>query len=387
VTGWPRPARSMASLSVVIGLLGACAVLVVLADLPGRGPAGGRGASTRSTGAARQRRLAPDLIPAPAAPATPASSAGLRLMRAAAGACQSVAFHGTQVTARWGAAGHTTAVVQVWHEPGGALLAQFADPGARPGTVADQAEIMTITPALLTLMRQNYVITYAGPGSADGRPARVIEVRRRDGGLAARYWLDDATKLPLRRQLFDTRARVFSDDAFTVLSLGPGRPAPAPAPAPGTQVWAGPLSAAGRAALRASGWPVPRTVAGGMALFQATRSATKSGPVIELSYSDGLSVVSVFLQRGELPARMPGWRMISASGGTEIYALDRDDQSIAWSAGGYVITVISDAPAGAVNRAVTSLPHVSRPDASQPDFWDRIGRGMRRIASWADPLR
>jgi hypothetical protein len=359
----------MASLSVVIGLLGACAVIAVLVDLPARSPA-----SSRGTAAARQRRLAP------AAAATPASSAGLRLMRAAADACRLVAFHGTQVTARWGTAGHSTAVVQVWHQPGGALLARFADADARPGTVADQAEIMTITAPLLALMRQNYAITYAGPGSADGRRAQVIEVRRRGGGLAARYWLDDATKLPLRRQLFDTRARLFSDDAFTALSVGSGQPAPAPASA--AQPWTGPLSSADRTALRASGWPLPRTVAGGMALFQATRAATKAGPVIELSYSDGLSVVSVFLQRGQLPARMPGWRMISAAGGSEIYALDPDDQSLAWSAGGYVVTIISDAPAAAVDRAVTSLPH-----ASPPDFWDRIGRGIRRIAAWADPLR
>lgn len=362
----------MASLSVVIGLLGACAVLAVLVDLPARGPA-----SARGTAAARQRRLAQDL--APAAPATPASSAGLRLMRAAADACRSVSFHGTQVTARWGAAGHSTAVVQVWHQPGGALLARFADTDARPGTVADQAEIMTVTAPLLALMRQNYAITYVGPGSADGRRAQVIAVRRRGGGLAARYWLDDATGLPLRRQLFDTRARLFSDDAFTALSLGPGQPAPAPAR--GAQLWAGPLSAAERTALRASGWPLPRTIAGGMALFQATRADTKAGPVIELSYSDGLSVVSVFLQRGQLPARMPGWRVISAAGGGELYALDPDDQSLAWSAGGYVVTIISDAPAAAVDRTVTSLPH-----ASPPDFWDRIGRGIRRIASWADPL-
>lgn len=363
----------MASLSVVIGLLGACAVLAVLVDLPARSPA-----SSRGTAAARQRRLAQDLVSA-AAPATPASSAGLRLMRAAADACQSVAFHGTQVTARWGAAGHTTAVVRVWHQPGGAVLAQFADPDARPGAVTDQAEIMTLTTPLLTLMRQNYVITYIGPGSVGGRRARVIEVRRRSGGLAARYWLDDATGLPLRRQLFGTRARIFSDDAFTALSLGAGQPAPAAAPA--ARQWTGPLSAAQRAALRASGWPLPRTVAGGMALFQATRAATRSGPVLELSYSDGLSVVSVFLQRGQLPARMPGWRMISASGGTEIYALDPDDQSLAWSAAGYVVTIISDAPAAAVNRAVASLPHASPAHVRPPDFWDRIGRGMRRIAA------
>jgi hypothetical protein len=368
----------MASLVVVIGLLGACAVLVVLIDSPGGSPAGA-GSADRAGAPARP----------PAVPATPAAAAALRLMRAAAAACGTVAFHGVQVDS-WPAAGRAAAQVQVWHQPGQAVLAQYAagapaadrPAGRSPAGTAlpDQADVLTITAPLLTLMRQHYLLTYAGPGRADGRAARVIEVRRPAGGLAARYWLDRATGLPLRRELYDQRGRVVAEVAFAELRLGP---APAGAmPSAAARPWPGQLTAARRAALRAAGWPLPRAVAGDLSLFAATQTVTPSGRVVELSYSDGLSVVSVFVQRGELPARLPGWRPI-ADPGHEVYALDPGDQSVAWSAGGYVVTVISDAPAGTAARAVAVRPAGNRP----PGFWSRMARGFRRLLSWANPLR
>jgi sigma-E factor negative regulatory protein RseB len=368
----------MASLVVVIGLLGACAVLVVLIDSPG-GTRAATGSGDRAGTPARP----------PATPATPADAAGLRLMQAAAAACGAVAFHGMQVDSWPEAAGRAPAEVQVWHQPGQAVLAQYAagSPAAdRPAATSpagaalpDQADVLTITAPLLALMREHYVLTYAGPGRADGRAARLIEVRRPAGGLAARYWLDRATGLPLRRELYDQRGRVVSEVAFAELRLGP---VPAGAmPSAVARPWPGQLTAARRAALRAAGWPLPRAVAGGLSLFAATQTATPSGRVVELSYSDGLSVVSVFVQRGDLPARLPGWRPI-ADRGHEVYAMDPGDQSVAWSAGGYVVTVISDGPASTAARAVTGLP-----PARPPGFWSRMGRGFRRLLSWANPLR
>ena len=125
-------------------------------------------------------------------------------------------------------------------------------------------------------MRQHYVLAYAGPGAADGRAAQVIEVRRPAGGVAARYWLDRATGLPLRRELYDQRARVVAEVAFAQLRLGP---APAGAmPSAAARPWPGELTAARRAALRAAGWPLPRALAGGLSLFAATQTATPLGP-------------------------------------------------------------------------------------------------------------
>jgi hypothetical protein len=359
----------MTSLVVVISLLGACAVLVVLVKAPARSPA----ASQNADAAGRAARPA----------ATPDASPALRLMAAAAAACQQVAFHGVQADSWPQDAAGGAAEVQVWHEPGQAVLARYAaGAAAGPGALPDQADVLTVTAPLLALMRAHYVLTEAGPGRSGGRAARVIDVRRPGGGLAARYWLDRATGLPLRREVYDQRSRVLSDVAFTELRLGPGQPGAVPSAV--ARPWAGRLTAARRAALRAAGWPLPPTMAGGLSLLAATQTVTSSGRVVELSYSDGLSVVSVFVQRGQLPARLPGWRPGSARG-HEVYAADPGDHPLAWSAGGYVVTVIADAPAGPVARAVAGLAAAGAPGRS-PGFWSRMARGFRRLLSWANPL-
>jgi sigma-E factor negative regulatory protein RseB len=380
-----RSSRRVATVAVAIGLLGACAVLVALLDAPGGSPGTARKASLalRAGSAARQRKPASTLSPGAS---TPAGRTGLRLMTEAAAACESVAFQGTQMSVWWGPSSASASVLQVWHRPGGSILAQPSategDPSGEsqinPGALSDEDDVINLTTPLLALMRANYVLSYTGTGSAVGRPAQIVEVRRRDGSLAARFWLDDGTGLPLRRELFDTSGHRFSEDAFLGLSVGMARLNGVPAA--DAQRWTGQLSAASLAALRDRGWSLPATVPGGLALFASTQTSTKSGKVVELSYSDGLSVTSVFVQRGELSRSMPGWRRVSARG-SKVYAIDPDDRSLAWSSRGFVYTVISDAPAASVDRVVSGLPH----DAS-PDFWGRIDRGLHRIASWANPF-
>jgi sigma-E factor negative regulatory protein RseB len=119
-------------------------------------------------------------------------------------------------------------------------------------------------------------------------------------------------------------------------------------------------------------------------LFAATQTSTSSGQVVGLSYSDGLSVVSLFVQRGELAGPMPGWQQVSLTGRT-VYAVDpagQGERSLSWSAGGYVYTLIADAPQPTVSQVVAALP-----GNAAPGFWQRIAHGLSRLASWANPLR
>jgi sigma-E factor negative regulatory protein RseB len=102
--------------------------------------------------------------------------------------------------------------------------------------------------------------------------------------------------------------------------------------------------------------------------------------VIDLSYSDGLAVISVFVQRGELGKPMPGWRQIGI-GGRTVYSIDPDERSFAWSSGGFVYTLVADAPAAVVSQVVTAMPNSAR-----PGFWGRMAVGFRRLASWINPL-
>jgi hypothetical protein len=87
------------------------------------------------------------------------------------------------------------------------------------------------------------------------------------------------------------------------------------------------------------------------------------------------------VQRGHLPAELTGWSEVALQG-QRVYAADPDDRSVAWSAGGFVYTVIADAPGQTVGQVVAALPHETR-----PGLVARLMRGLRRLVSWADPFR
>jgi hypothetical protein len=157
--------------------------------------------------------------------------------------------------------------------------------------------------------------------------------------------------------------------------------APAGSAAPAARPWADRLGQAQLAALRTSGWPVPAAMPAGLALFGASESGTSPGRVVDLSYSDGLSVISLFLQRGQLPTALPGWRQTEL-GGHPVYLRNPAEPDLTWSAGGYVYTVVAGAPVAVIASAVDSLPHQGR-----PGFWGRMNRGMHRMLSWINPFR
>src|SRR5262245_11277674 len=214
----------------------------VLVGLVASGVALASGLGLLTGGAGAQQPLAGR------APANgPAQAAGLKLLRAAAQACRSLPYQGVEV-AWWGPgspAGGDTSVVQVWHQPGGQALTQ--DPGrqalpqppeaslAGPGPLhqpvspfgsggpnLDEAGVLGMSTQLVSLLAANYVVTVAGRGQVAGRPARIVTVRRPGGGVAAWFWLDSATSLPLRKELFDARARLIGSVTFAEVSIGRG---------------------------------------------------------------------------------------------------------------------------------------------------------------------
>jgi sigma-E factor negative regulatory protein RseB len=133
------------------------------------------------------------------------------------------------------------------------------------------------------------------------------------------------------------------------------------------------------ASLRSAGWPLPPRLPGHLALLAAAAGATRTGPVIDLDYSDGLFAVSVFIQRGHLPAEMPGWSRIAVAG-YPAYTDQFGDRSIAWSSGGFVYTVLSGAPSQTGRQVAVSLAH-----APAPGFFGRIRNGLRKLVSWLSP--
>ena len=331
----------------------------------------------------------------PAATAGPRAGAGLRLLSEAARACQHVSYQGVQRTAWEGRGGSWISLVNVWHQRDHQTLFQTATmpaaalplPGASStdpdgdGDVGqrDPEGIMTMTSQMVALLAENYQVFLGGRGLVAGRPVRELVLRHRDGRLAARFWLDNATKLPLRRETFDGDARMVSDDVFVSLKLGSPTVAAVPriASAPGGT----PLAGGQLARLRAAGWPLPAQLPGQLTLVRASETGGRSDVVVNLAYSDGLSVISLFVQRGHLPARLNGWSEVALRG-DHVYASGRDKRSLAWSARGFVYTLIADAPEQTLDQVVGALPHNGR-----PGFFGRMGRGLGRLVSWLDPFR
>ena len=101
------------------------------------------------------------------------------------------------------------------------------------------------------------------------------------------------------------------------------------------------------------------------------------GQVVYLGYSDGLSVVSLFVQRGTLPAKMAGWAPVNLNGHLVYVA----GHSITWAGRGFVYTIIADAPLQTVKQVVASMP-----PAASPGFLGRMGRGLHRLAALVNPF-
>ena len=116
-----------------------------------------------------------------------------------------------------GVGGSVRETSQVLHPADGETI--VATPGSAVGTGAGPARgvaradaasgspegVFGVTGSLVTLLGKHYVAAYEGGGRAAGRTAAVVEVYRFDGSLAARYWIDKQTMLPLRRELLAAR--------------------------------------------------------------------------------------------------------------------------------------------------------------------------------------
>lgn len=339
---------------------------------------------------------------------------GLRLLAQAASASLTTSYQGIELVSRWNVDGTDTALSNVWHQAGGLTLMQTSGVGAdgQAGTQLtydssdqDPEGVFGVTMPLVALLASHYTVQYTGQGSLAGRSALVVAIRRTNGSVAARFWLDKTTKVPLGREEYDLDAGPISDDVFidvkfgtahiprqlsgrnrvpvrvpmnsitameAAVATGVGYPS---GQAAGLSDWTAlPATPTLITSLRAKGWAVPTVMPGGLSLY----SAALSGQVVDLGYSDGLFAVSLFVQHGHLAAGMAGVQQVAVSG-HEVYSVGH---GIVWGGRGFVYTMLADAPPRTVEAAVAILPH-----DSPPGFWRRLGRGLGRLASMVDPFR
>jgi sigma-E factor negative regulatory protein RseB len=374
------PRRSLAvlaSLAAVVLVAGPC---LLVAGCSGR---------AAQTAAVADASSVADAPPAKLKPAVPQDGGpGLKLLEEAVQAGSNVSYQGVEMVSSSGVNGNTTQVANVWHRSGGSTVIQSASDGAlgsaQAASLSDDTDSQTpegvlgLTNQLVALLGSNYDLAYMGPSSADNRPALLVAAVREDGSLAARFWLDSATKLPLRREVYDTSAHLIGEDVFINLTIGSaGSAEPAVTSASAVRQ----LNAVDVTQMRSRGWPVPGELPGKLALFEAGETSTSSGTVLDLGYSDGLFVVSIFVQRGALAPKLVGYQKISLDGRI-VYTGQPDQRSVTWSGQGFVFTIMADAPSATLEKAVDALPY-----NAPPGFWGRLSNGFSRLARLANPFR
>jgi sigma-E factor negative regulatory protein RseB len=282
-----------------------------------------------------------------------------------------------------GGAGDTddTDVLHVTHLPGrGTVLVEDADNGTPDrsgfaGTDADGAR----PNLLLGLLSRSYQLVLGPDAVIAGRRTTAVVARRADGTVAARFWIDNASGLLLRRDVVTSRGQLVRSVGFVQLALTAASPEHLPVMVPA--LTGRPLDDSDLDAWRARGWPCPRVLAG-LSLFDARTEPEAGAGALHLSYSDGLSTVSVFAQPGRLDPAVLSETAPATVGGEQVRVRGGEPRQILWSSDGYVITVVADAPDETVAALVAALPHRS----ADTSAWSRVERGVSRVVSWLNPF-
>lgn len=231
---------------------------------------------------------------------TPDDAAAVALLARASRAAVSQAYAGRTLTV----AGSVSEVVDLANLPG---IGTVVTAAGRSAVLAGEGDSSSIADSarVLGLLADNYRVLResAQDRTIAGRPTDVVEARRPDGTLAARFWLDRSTGLLLRRDLVGADGKLVTSTTFTALRLG--KQAVGPLPPLATDAWSGTLDDSQLAARRTDGCTCALVLPDGLSLLHARVSGDGadnggSPDVVHLLYSDGLSEVSVFDQVGQL---------------------------------------------------------------------------------------
>jgi hypothetical protein len=112
----------------------------------------------------------------------------------------------------------------------------------------------------------------------------------------------------------------------------------------------------------------PQELPGGFRLVDVREEqlAPSAGPTaVHLTYSDGLSGLSVFEQVGWLPAAGVPGLFAQQWGGTRVWVGNGWPLRVVWQGDGRIYTAVSDAPLDELTTAVSVLPHRGSPGMVQ----------------------
>lgn len=319
----------------------------------------------------------------------------LQLLRRAAASAAVTTFSGTQLIGAWMPSGTAAHVLDIQHSPlSGTTVHEHgtgsSQEAARWAPTRDPGATSSLSVEPLAVLADSFAVSVAGSGSVAGRPATIVEARR-DDRVAARLWIDDQTALLLRKEVLDEQGRLVRESAFLELTVQtlPGAPNGG-TPREGllgrnavdtrgkTHATHERLDADALERLRQQGWMCPENLPRGLTLYAAQRMTTPTGEVVHLSYSDGISSVSVFEQPGRLDVDgLEGYEALRLATST-VYMRSGVPISMVWQSERSVLTVVADAPASTVADVVNALPHA---EPAEEGIMARLGRGVDRAAA------
>jgi sigma-E factor negative regulatory protein RseB len=320
--------------------------------------------------------------------------AALLLLQRAERAAYTVPYSGVRYLATWCPRGTTSAIIEVAHVPGVGTTIVMRHTAADPNgqlPVTDLAADQPVTvpsadgPATAGLVARNFQVVVVGLDEVAGRTAAKIEARRPGAeSVAARLWVDTATALVLRIEVFDGRGAAVRASGFIAIKQGqPGQVRPQSGQPPAAPTVPGtPAVPAGLDRLRAVGWTVPAMLPQGLRLYDVRTMDSPTGQIVHASYSDGLSTVSVFAQHGRLDTgALSGYAEVRY-GDASVYVHDGTPRRVMWAADGMVYTILTDAPEDMIQSVLATLPR----DTGDGGVLARVGRGMTRVGSWFNPF-
>lgn len=307
---------------------------------------------------------------------------GLPLLEAAVRQTRTLSWSGTQHVMSLRGGQPRLSVLDVRHLPGR---------GSTVRVLSSQDQALTaevLDARVLVLLASHYDLQLGPLTVCAGRAAQLVEAVRPGwtgpSAVAGRFWVDRATGLVLRRDVLDLDGALVRTSAFVSLQVGAAHSTlaeisrAAPAGPAGEH-----LGEAALTSLEADGWTVPRTLPSGLELFEARWHVEDGGEVLQLSYSDGLSTLSLFAQKGELSRDTAGIARPVGSG--TVWVSPGATERVVWATRGRTWTLVSDAPETAVEQTLLALAPAQAAPAGD-GMLHRTWRGMSRVGSWLNPF-
>lgn len=288
----------------------------------------------------------------------PAGAAAVLLDRAAQQS-ERVSYSGTQQVTAYSPGQVISASVRIAFHAGQGSAVRVFDRAGRElvnGFLPVPASPAVDRVPLATLTRDYRLSGWVG-STVVGRPVSVVEASDRsaaDPAVVARWWIDNSTGLLLWQETYDAAGAVSLAAGFTSVTIS-DKPTYMEhlAPRLATATTTASLGLSTVAQLSRSGWFWSSEIAG-LPLVRVRSDEATDPDALHLVYSDGVSALSVFEQRGvlaDLPAGA-GWDPTLGA-----YLAVGTPSMASWQSGDRVFTVVTDGAPDLVTWAVTSLPH------------------------------